>query len=60
MVFGSAMENIAEKLVPATTSVNQLKRVLRWTRDKREIDTILSKIERLKAFVGLGKGQRQC
>ena len=52
MEFKTAMESIADKLNPATSFVN-LKRVLRWTLDKREIDAILSKIERLKTLVSL-------
>lgn len=50
--FQTAMEEIANKLAPASGVVN-LKRVLRWTLDKKEMDTILSKIERLKTLVGL-------
>ena len=54
MEFQRAMEDIADKLAPAaTTSVASLKRVLRWTLDKKEIDVILSRIERLKTLVGL-------
>ena len=45
--FKSAMEDMADKLAPATS----LKRVLRWTLDKKDIDAILSKIERLKTLV---------
>ena len=30
-----------------------LRRVLRWTLDKKEMDGILSKIERLKKFIAL-------
>ena len=51
MEFKNAMEDIADKLAPATTM--NLGRALRWTLDKKEIDAILSKIERLKALVGL-------
>ena len=47
--FKSAMEDIANQLTPATS----LKKVLKWTIDKKEIDAILSKIERLKTLVVL-------
>ena len=53
MEFKSAMEVIADKL-KLTTGVKNLSRVvLRWTLDKKEIDAILSKIERLKTLIGL-------
>ena len=52
MEFKIAMEAIADKLAPAT-GVGNLRKVLRWTLDKKEIDAILSKIERLKTLVGL-------
>lgn len=52
MDFRIAMENIASKLAP-TTSVANLRRVIRWPFDRKEIDTILSRIERLKTIVGL-------
>lgn len=51
MEFKSAMENLADKLAPAT-GVKNLKRVLRWTLDKKEVDAILSRMERLKTLVG--------
>ena len=51
MEFKNAMEDIADKLAP-TTSMS-LGRVLRWTLDKKEIEAILSKIERLQTLVGL-------
>ena len=51
--FKSAMEDIADKLAPATTRVVDLTRALRWTLEKKEIDAILSRIERLKTLVGL-------
>ena len=51
MEFKAAMVNIVDKLAP--TSVMGLKKVLRWPFDKREIDAILSKIERLKTLIGL-------
>ena len=50
--FKCALEDIANKLAPATSIVN-LRRVLSWTLDKKEIDAILSKIERLKTLIGL-------
>ena len=50
MEFKTAMENIVDKLAPANTN---LKRVLRWPFDKKEIDAILSKVERLKTLIGL-------
>ena len=52
MEFKSAMEDIANKLAPATRVVN-IGRALRWTLDKKEIAAILSKIERLKTLIGL-------
>lgn len=51
MEFKRAMEDIADKLAPRT-KVN-LRRVLRWTLEKKEIHAILSKIERLKTLIGL-------
>ena len=53
MEFRYAMEDIATKLAPATTSVGNLRKVLRWTLDKKDIETILLRIERLKTLVGL-------
>ena len=55
MEFKSAMEDIADKLAPATKVVNivNIGRALRWTLDRKEIDAILSKIERLKTLIGL-------
>ena len=50
--FKRAMEELAEKLIP-TSAVKKFGRALRWTLDKKEINTILSKIERLKTLVGL-------
>ena len=52
MEFQTAMEEIANKLTPASSVVN-LRRALRWTLDKKKMDTILSKIERLKTLVSL-------
>ena len=52
MEFQSAMEDIADKLVPAKSGV-KFKRVLCWTLDRNEINSILSKIERLKSLIGL-------
>ena len=52
MEFKSALEHIADKLAPASNVVNVM-RVFRWTLEKKEIDTILSKIERLKTLIGL-------
>ena len=51
--FKSAMENIADQLAP----VPNLKRVLRWTLEKKEIDAILWKLERLKTLVVLALQQ---
>lgn len=51
MEFNKAMIDVADKLTPATSGIN-LRRVL-WTLDKKEIDAILSKIERLKTLIGL-------
>ena len=48
----SEMEIIADKLAPASGFVN-VRRALRWTLDKKEVDAILSKIERLKTLIGL-------
>lgn len=53
MEFKCAMEDIADKLVPATSVVNISRVVLRWTLDKKEIDNILSRIERLKTLISL-------
>lgn len=50
MEFQSAIEDIADKLVPAKSGVT-LKRVLCWTLDRKEINSILSKIERLKSLL---------
>lgn len=46
-------ENVADKLAPAQNSCIYLRTVLRWTLDKKEIDTIPSRIGRLKTLVGL-------
>lgn len=54
--FKNAMEDIADKLAPAT-GVGKIRRVLRWTLEKKEIDAILSKIERLKTLIGLALQQ---
>ena len=51
MEFKIAMEEIADKLTPAKAM--NLGRLLRWTLDKKEIDALLSKIERLKTLVCL-------
>lgn len=50
--FKIAMEDIADKLAPATGTA-KVKRVFCWPLDKKEIDAILTKIERLKSFVNL-------
>lgn len=47
MEFKITMEDIADKLTPAIG----LKKVLRWTLDKKQVDAALSKIERLKTIV---------
>ena len=52
MEFKCALEHIADKLAPASNAVNVM-RVFRWTLEKKEIDAILSKIERLKTLIGL-------
>ena len=52
MEFKGAILDVALKLAPSTGVMN-LKRVIRWPFDKKEIDTILLKIERLKTLVGL-------
>lgn len=51
--FNTSMNEIADKLAPAATSVENLKKALRWTLDKNEINAILSKIERLKTLIAL-------
>jgi hypothetical protein len=50
--FKEAMEMLIRKLKPET-GMKKLGKVLLWTFDKKEVDDILSKIERLKSFVGL-------
>lgn len=52
MEFKRAMEQIADKLAPATGAV-KTKKALRWTLDKKDIDAILSRVEQLKTLVGL-------
>lgn len=52
MEFAKAMEAIVNGLTQATWVVNH-GRVLRWTLNKKEIDAILSRIERMKTVVGL-------
>lgn len=49
--FKSAMEDVADKLAQAGKGLD-LRRVI-WTLDKKDIDDILSKIERLKTLIGL-------
>ena len=51
MEFKSAMEAVVHKLAPAAPA--NFRKVLCWTLDKKEIDAILSRIERLKSLVGL-------
>ena len=53
MELKSALEVIADKLIPTTSSVNLGRVVLCWSLDKKEIAAILSKIKRLKTLVGL-------
>ena len=48
--FKSAMEDFSEKLKPAT-GLKKIDRTLRWPFEKKEIDRILSKIERLKTLI---------
>lgn len=50
--FKSALEELAGMLAPATGAV-KVKRVICWTIDKKGIDAVLMKIERLKTLVGL-------
>ena len=52
--FKNEIERVADKLelAPAPGLVN-LRRVLCWTLDKKEIGDILFKIERLKTLIGL-------
>lgn len=52
MEFKRAMAQIADKLAPATGAV-KTKKALLWTLDKKDIDAILPRIERLKTLVGL-------
>lgn len=52
MEFRSAMEDLVNKLAPGTSVMN-LRNAARWTLDKKEVDNILSKIERLKTLVSL-------
>lgn len=50
--FKGATEELADMLAPATGAV-KVKRVLCWTLEKKGINAILMKIERLKTLVGL-------
>ena len=50
--FKEAMEELARKLKPET-GIKKFGRTLLWTLDKNKINDIISKIERLKALVGL-------
>lgn len=49
MEFKRVMEDLADKLAPPTN----LKKVLRWTLDKKEIEAILWETERLKSLISL-------
>ena len=50
--FRDAMEELARKL-KLETGIKKLGKALIWTLDKNEINSILSKIERLKILVSL-------
>lgn len=50
--FKRAMDDLADKLSPAK-GVKKLTRALLWTLDKKDVDILLSEIERLKTLVGL-------
>ena len=50
--FKNAMEELADKLKPES-GMKMLGKALLWTLDKDEIDSTLSKIERLKTLVSL-------
>ena len=50
--FKEVMEELARKL-KSEGGIKKLGRSLLWTLDKNDIDSVLSKIERLKTLVGL-------
>ena len=50
--FKDAMETLIRKLKPKT-GMEKLGMALLWSLDKKEIDDLLSKIERLKSLIGL-------
>lgn len=50
--FTNTMKNLVNKLAPAT-GIRKASRTLSWTLSKKEIHTILAKIERFKSLVGI-------
>ena len=50
--FKEAMEKIATKLGPKS-GIRRVTEALSWTLEKKEVDALLAKIERLKSLVGL-------
>jgi hypothetical protein len=50
--FKEAIETLKRKLKPKT-GVRKLGTALLWSLDKKEIDDVLSQIERLKSLIGL-------
>lgn len=50
--FKEAMDELTRKLNPER-GMKKLSRMLTWTLDKKEVNNILYKIERLKTLVGL-------
>ena len=50
--FQSTMEEIATKLEPSS-SVRKLTQTFSWTFDKKEVERLLARIERLKSLIGL-------
>ena len=50
--FNEAIDDLARKLKPEK-SLKKLTKAVFWPLDKNEINNILTKIERLKTFVGL-------
>lgn len=51
--FSEMMEELAAKLVPPATGVKRLTSKLRWPLEKKEIDQILERMERIKTIIAL-------
>ena len=51
--FKDALEDMAAKLKPPKNSIHKLGQSLSWTLERKEVDKLLARVERLKTLVGL-------